>query len=118
MKETIIISEKEFKKAKMKDKIREKYDSAKMWCKEHPQEIRNACVVIVPAVAGAVKVIGKCVNLGKQKALKENFCYDRSLGHYWALKRAPSNKEWLEIDRRKKNGERLADILNELKLLK
>ena len=28
------------------------------------------------------------------------------------------NKEWLEIDQRKKNGERLSDILDEMKVLK
>ena len=30
----------------------------------------------------------------------------------------PNNKEWLMIDQRKKNGERLSDILAELKVLK
>ena len=29
-----------------------------------------------------------------------------------------SNKEWLEIDSRKRNGERLSDILSEMKVLK
>ena len=50
--------------------------------------------------------------------MKDLYCYDRSLGHYWRLRRELSNKEWLEIDQRKKNGERLADILDEMKVLK
>lgn len=29
-----------------------------------------------------------------------------------------SNREWLEIDNRKRNGERLSEILDEMKVLK
>jgi hypothetical protein len=54
----------------------------------------------------------------KQEDLKNLYCYDRSLGHYWKLKRELTNSEWVEIDKRKKNGEHLADILDELKVLK
>jgi len=53
----------------------------------------------------------------KEKA-KDLYCYDRSVGHYWKLRRELSNKEWLEIDQREKNGERLSDILSEMKVLK
>ena len=28
------------------------------------------------------------------------------------------NREWVEIDKRRRNGERMADILNELRVLK
>ena len=65
-----------------------------------------------------VKVVGKYVNQHKQEDLKDLYCYDRSLGHYWKLRRELTNDEWLEIDKRKKNGERLSDILDELKVLK
>ena len=58
----------------------------------------------------------------KKRAFKEKvkdlYCYDRSVGHYWKLRRELSNKEWLEIDQREKNGERLSDILSEMKVLK
>ena len=64
------------------------------------------------------KVVSKRINLRKQEELKDLYCYDRSLGHYWRLRRELSNKEWLEIDQRKKNGERLSDILAEMKVLK
>ena len=63
-------------------------------------------------------MVSKRINLRKQEELKDLYCYDRSLGHYWRLRRELTNAEWLEIDRRKKNGERLADILEELKVLK
>ena len=118
MSEINFISEKDYKRARRREWVREKVTDAQIWCDNHRQEIAIVSTVVLPAAATITKVCGKRINLGKEKALKENYCYDRSLGHYWALKRAPSNREWLEIDRRKKNGERLADILSELKLLK
>lgn len=48
---------------------------------------------------------------------KHLYCYDRSLGHYWKLRRELTNEEWLEIDKRKKNGERLSDILDDMRVL-
>ncbi len=54
----------------------------------------------------------------RKKDVKEHYYYDRSLGYYWALKRKLSNRELLEIDSRKKNGERLADILSDLNVLR
>ena len=83
---------------------------------------KDIVITVTPiAIGGLVtitKVIGKRINLRKQEELHDLYCYDRSLGHYWRLRRELSNKEWLEIDNRKKNGERLSDILSELKVLK
>ena len=56
--------------------------------------------------------------MDKEKKVKDLYCYDRSLGHYWALRRELTNAEWVLVDKRKANGERLADILDELKVLK
>ncbi|MEG2624272.1 MAG: hypothetical protein RSC06_15390 [Clostridia bacterium] len=83
---------------------------------------KETVIVFTPILIGCVttiaKVVGKYANLNKEEAVKNLYCYDRSLGHYWALRRALSNKEWLEIDARKKTGERLSDILDELSVLK
>lgn len=83
---------------------------------------KEAVLILTPVVIGGVttvcKVVGKRISLHKEEAVKNLYCYDRSLGHYWRLRRELSNKEWLEIDQRKKNGERLSDILAELKVLK
>lgn len=85
---------------------------------------RNKELVVVfgPACIGiaatGVKTLSRSIRLRKEAQLREAYCYDRSLGHYWALKRKLTNKEWIDIDKRKKNGERLSDILSELKLLK
>ena len=83
---------------------------------------KDFVVTITPFVVGGAttifKIVGKRRNLRKEESLKDLYCYDRSLGHYWRLKRELTNKEWLEIDRRKNNGERLSDILAQMKVLK
>ena len=100
-------------KFKVKSKVRNLSD----WLKQNPEVL----VVLIPVVTKGsiflVKTISKNVTLNKQKNLKELYCYDRSLGHYWKLRRELSNQEWVEIDRRKRTGEKLSDILESLKVL-
>ena len=109
---------KEDRFTEFKDKMSNKLREGKEWV------IRNkeAVIVLAPVVIGGLttitKVVGRRTNLNKQESIKNLYCYDRSLGHYWRLKRELSNKEWLEIDRRKRSGEKLADILEELRVLK
>lgn len=64
------------------------------------------------------KTVNKHMNVKKEQKLKDLYCYDRSAGHYWRLRRKLTNSEWVEIDRRMNNGERLGIILEELKVLK
>lgn len=104
----------ETKVQKVKRKAKEAVKNAGEWIVENRETIVRLAPIVVgglTAVAGVAKVVGKRVNLHKQEQLKDLYCYDRSLGHYWKLRRELSNKEWLEIDTRKKKGERLADIL-------
>ena len=72
----------------------------------------------IVAITGAVKTVNRRAIAQTEKESKENYCYDRSLGHYWELKRKLSNSEWLEINRRKDCGEKLADILADMKVLR
>lgn len=108
----------ETKWEKLKRKSKEKFDEAKEWCVNNKEAILLIAPVAIGVLTTAIKVVGKNVNLNKEENLKNLYCYDRSLGHYWKLRRELSNDEWLEIDQRKKNGERLSDILDELKVLK
>ena len=101
-----------------KEKVRAKCQDAKVWFYRNRETIITLAPMVIAGVTTVTKVVGKRVNLHKEKTLKEHYCYDRSLGHYWALRRDLSNNEWLEVDRRKKNGERLADILGSMKVLK
>lgn len=108
----------EEKKRELKEKFNSKAQAAYEWFLEN----KDAIVFLTPMVVGGIttvaKVVGKRINLHKEQELQDLYCYDRSLGHYWRLKRELSNKEWLEIDKRKKNGERLADILADMRVLK
>lgn len=119
------ISLDDFKKESRKRKRQEfvenlkwKLNRAVIWADNN----KEILIVVVPCIAGAVKLVtktvNKSINLKKEEQLKDLYCYDRSLGHYWKLRRELTNDEWIEIDKRKKQGERLADILSELKVLK
>lgn len=88
------------------------------WCADNKELLITVVPVVVGGAATVSRVVGRRVNLHKQESIKNLYCYDRSLGHYWRLRRELSNTEWLEIDQRKKNGEKLGDILSELKVLK
>lgn len=102
----------------MREKLKKKLNSAVNWCKEN----KEVLLIVVPAAAagitGACKLGGKLIDLHKEHSHQNLTCYDRSLGHYWRLKRELGNDEWIAIEQRRKNGERLADILSELKVLK
>jgi hypothetical protein len=112
-----------------KGKINEAKTKFVNWSRKAKQDVICFCynnkefvMVAVPAVAGvafkSIRFAAKRSNLRKQENIKNLYCYDNRLGHYWALRRELTNDEWLKIDQRKRNGERLGDILWEMKVLK
>lgn len=114
----IVDFQKETKRRQRKEWIHSKVDNAGRWINDNKEMI----LILGPAALGAlttgIKVVSKHSQQHKEKDLKDLYCYDRSLGHYWKLRRELTNSEWVEIDKRKNNGERLGDILEELKVLK
>lgn len=108
------------KKADRRAWVYEKVNKAKWFVEDHKAQIA-AVAAATPVVVGTILAICIMVSqqdrLKKAKDLKELYCYDRSLGHYWKLRRELTNDEWLAIDARKRSGERLADILKELNVL-
>lgn len=108
------------KKADRRAWVYEKVNKAKWFVEDHKAQIA-AVAAATPVVVGTIMKIARMVSqqdrLKKAKDLKELYCYDRSLGHYWKLRRELTNDEWLAIDARKRSGERLADILKELNVL-
>lgn len=74
--------------------------------------------IVIGTLGKIIKYTGKQITISREKNNKELYCYDRSLGHYWKLRRELTNDEWVKIDNRKTNGERLADILDEMKVLR
>ena len=99
-------------------KIGEKLNRAMGWCKENKEILVIALPAVAAGFAGICKLGGKMIDAHKVHNHQNLTCYDRSLGHYWQLKRELSNDEWVAIEKRRKRGERLADILTELKVLK
>ena len=100
-----------------KEKVQNGFNKLKNFVVRNKETVLFLTPVVITGLTGIVKFVGRRVNLKTKRELKENYCYDRSLGHYWKLRRELSNNEWLEIDRRKKKGERLADVLSEMKVL-
>lgn len=123
MKETINIDDfrKESKKREFKEKVKEKasnaYQKTKAFCINNREIVIPVAITLSTGLVKISKMAVKSKNLKKEERLKEEYCYDRSLGHYWKLRRPLTNDEWLEIDQRKRDGERLSDILAELKVL-
>lgn len=114
----IIDFEKETKRRNRQDKIKQKFNDAKNFVTDNKELIMLFGPIVLGGVTAGIKGVTKMVNLKQEKDVKELYCYDRSLGHYWKLRRELTNSEWLEIDKRKNNGERLSDILDEMKVLK
>ena len=114
------IEEKELKKTRRKAKFRELKAAAKLkayqvadWAEEH----REVLMVTIPAIGIGGRFIAKRSNLNQERQLKDKYIYDRSAGHYWKLRKKPTQNQWAEIDRRKANGERLSDILMSMRLM-
>ena len=106
---------------KLKAKIRTKVDDVVHWTVENADLIVTVTPFVyygVRTAAGFARNVHRSANLRKEKDLKELYCYDRSLGHYWELRRKLSNREWTEIDKRRRSGEKLGDILKGLNVLK
>lgn len=109
---------KEEKVADFKARLKMRLEDGKEWIIKNKEAVITLTPIVIGGLTTVTKVVGKHVNLRKQESVKNLYCYDRSLGHYWSLKRELSNQEWLEVDRRKRNGEHMADILASMRVLK
>ena len=114
----IEVFKREAKKREIKEKISEKIQQGKEWVIEHKQAVIILAPIVAKGLTATAKTVSKNSTIRKAEKTKEMYCYDPSLGHYWELKRKLSNKEWLEIDRRRTRGERYADILYDMGVLK
>lgn len=115
---TAVEFERELKKAHFKRKVADKAAKVANWVSNNKELVIVALPFVVKGTASVCKFAGKNINLHKQERIKNLYCYDPSLGHYWHLKRDLTNSEWVQVDRRKQNGERLADILSDMRVLK
>lgn len=112
--------ERESKRREFKENAKQKISNAVNFVREHKEEIMILSPIIIAGITGVTKVSKGMIrnhNLNKEQDLKELYCYDRSLGHYWKLRKPLSNNDWIAINDRKKNGETLADILSSMNVL-
>lgn len=122
MAKTYYITEDDFIKEKRKQerkaRRRQKMVKAANWTAENLGNILTVAAILAPTAAVITKTVGRRMNLHKEENLKKLYCYDTSLGHYWRLKRPLKNSDWTKIDKRRRNGEALATILEDMKVLK
>ena len=115
-------------KEELKEKAREIELNVRNWCnetsfkaKEFWNENKREIVTIAPIAGSLLLVMLKQArvdhNHAKEQDLKDLYIYDRSAGHYWPLRRKLKSYEWVEIDSRRANGERLYDILLDMRVL-
>lgn len=115
-KETIEKARKNAQKRERKAKIQRKAKAAKEWVVANREVVVGAIGFMSAAGAKGVSAVRKA-HKHREERTKERRIYDHSAGHRWNLRRKLSNEEWAEVDRRKKNGEKLGDILEEMKVL-
>lgn len=116
------VTEKDLKRAQFKARVREKFDGFVRFVDNNKEFV---ILVGIPAITGLFRA-GKSITrtasrnhtIRLEERNKDMRCYDPRLGHYWELKRKLTNDEWRFIDRRRKKGERLSDILSDLNVLK
>lgn len=112
--------ERESKRREFKENVKQKLSNAGNFVREYKEEFMILSPIIIAGITGVTKVSKGMIrnhNLNKEQDLKELYCYDRSLGHYWKLRKPLSNNDWIAINDRKKNGETLADILSSMNVL-
>lgn len=73
--------------------------------------------LLVKGGANCLKDISRSRLLKKEQMLKELYCYDRSMGHYWKLNRTLTANEWKKVAARKAAGETLAEILDSMHVI-
>ncbi len=109
---------KDFKREARKRKLKEKWDKFVSWCEEHFLFF----ITILSAVLGFIVSLSKN-HKSESKAedetkKRERMIYDRRNGHYVEMKRPLKGSELMEIDYRYQNGESMAEIADDMGILK
>lgn len=103
-----------------KETAKTKVKNAGRWIKKHKKEL----IVLLPTIANVtievMKIVSKRQNLEMERRLKENYVYNREfgIGHYYETRHKLTNPEWRQIEARKKRGESLGNILEDMDVLK
>ena len=106
--------------------------SVKQWFNDTSYEIKVwwdnnkewAAIVVPIAIPCAVGLTKKIISTGAstyrlhlEDKMQTRRIYDHSLGMYWTLKRSLNSNDMLSIERRRKAGEKMGDILSSMRLI-
>ena len=87
------------------------------FAKENKELVAMGIPLAIASVkAGQSLVVNRRIK--NERRWKDRHIYDPSLGDSWELRRKLSNAERAEINRRRKDGQEMYDILSSLHLLK
>lgn len=118
--DSVKVEGKEYKR-NWKEKLSDGLHNTADWIRDNKDTVVLLIPVATTAITGVVKITKGIVKLGvasKERKVTDRRCYDPSEGHYWALRRALTNDDWLKVSHRQAAGERLGDILADMNLLK
>lgn len=107
----------ENEKPTLKERAKTGFQKVRDWGSKHKESIIVFGPILISSAVELVKILKRDKTVKEDRRLKENYIYDRSAGHYYELKRKPTNKEWMMIDEGRKN-ENLGMVLNDMELLK
>lgn len=99
-------------------KIKDKLNSGLKWCQDNKEVLVIGIPLFTAVIAAVTKIGGKAINVYQEKNLQNKSIYDHSLGTYWNLRHPLSNGDRLLIEQRRAAGEKLGDILRDMRLLK
>ena len=106
---------------KFKRFCRETKEKAKAFvetCKENKEQVVAVAAIAVPAVTETVKLIAKNRNRQQDNDKRYLEMWDPVEGHHWKLRRKLKTSEYLEVERRVKNGESRGEVLDDMGLLR
>ena len=89
--------------------------AAAEWCVEN-QEVVYVISGIMTIGWSMIKKFRK-TNTQREQEFQRKHIYDRSIGHHWELKRGLTRYEMWEIDRWRRDGETLGEILQTMRVL-
>ena len=105
------------KTEKVKRWFGEKATATKKFVKEHGREILVAAPAVIAGATGVYKTLKPTVYQQERKRIDHTY-YDPSTRLHWELKRKLTNKEREELDRRRRSGEAVGDILRSMRVAK
>ena len=109
----------EFKKVQDRLKWNERVESVKRFCSDNKEWLLAVGIPLAGSLLGGiVKGASKHATARREDHHRDCQIYDNRSGVYFETRRKMTNSERLEYSRRRDNGEHVADILRDMRILK